>query len=83
MNMTPKSSPLHSNTVNIKKDHVNVIIPKNVFDPLELSTCDEAKEICSDLDLLKQKTIHKLKFKKVLTPSISQSELFEKNSENR
>lgn len=83
MNMTPKSSPLHSNTVNIKKDQVNVIIPKNVFDPLELGTCDEAKEICSGLDQLKQKTIHKFKFKKVLTPSLSEPDLiFENNSEN-
>ncbi|XP_029341142.1 7SK snRNA methylphosphate capping enzyme [Acyrthosiphon pisum] len=57
MNKTPKSSPLHSNTVNIKKDQVNVIIPRNLSDPLELSKCDEAKAIaCSGVDSLKPKT---------------------------
>jgi len=60
MNTTPKSSPLHANIINIKKDQVNVIIPKNLADPLELSTCADAKDI-SDLNLhsLKQKAPQK------------------------
>ncbi|VVC44728.1 Bin3-type S-adenosyl-L-methionine binding domain,RNA methyltransferase bin3, C-terminal,S-adenosyl-L- [Cinara cedri] len=77
MNMTPKSSPLHSNTINIKKDQVNVIIPKNVCDPLELSTCNEANKICSDLDILKQKTINTFKLRKVFSTSLSSLSLSE------
>jgi len=72
MNKTPKSSPLHSNTVNIKKDQVNVIIPRNLSDPLELSKCDEAKAIaCSDIDSLKPKTPQKCKSKIPLSKSLS------------
>ncbi|KAL5238767.1 hypothetical protein ACI65C_006177 [Semiaphis heraclei] len=64
MNKTPKSSPLHSNTVNIKKDQVNVIIPRNLSDPLELSKCNKAKAIaCSGIDSLKPKTPQKCKSK--------------------
>lgn len=70
MNKTPKTSPLHSNSVNIKKDQVNVIIPRNLSDPLELSTCAEAKAKANlDLDLLKQKTVQKIK--KPLPKSLS------------
>lgn len=64
MNKTPKSSPLHANAVNIKKDHVNVIIPRNLSDPLELSGCAKAKIItCLDIhvDSLKHKTPQKSK----------------------
>lgn len=83
MNKTPKSSPLHANTVNIKKDQVNVIIPKNLADPLELSTCVDAKTIaCSDLDLLRKKTIEKSS--KPLLKSLSDSgPLIEITQENK
>lgn len=81
MNKTPKSSPLHSNTINIKKDHVNVIIPKNLSDPLELGTCNEVKAIiCPDLDSLKEKTPQKLKPKKVIAKSLSDSGLLTENT---
>lgn len=80
MNKTSKSSPLHSNTVNIKKDQVNVIIPRNLSDPLELSKCNEAKTIaCSDIDLLNQKTPQKCKSTPQLLKSLSESGL---NTEN-
>lgn len=73
MNKTPKSSPLHSNTVNIKKDQVNVIIPRNLSDPLELSsTSAEAKsKLSADLAILKQKTPQKRKPKKLLPKCLS------------
>lgn len=72
MNKTLKSSPLHSNTVNIKKDQVNVIIPRNLSDPLELSTCVKTKVIgFVDSDVVKQKT--PLKAKKPLTKPLSDS----------
>lgn len=78
MNKTPKSSPLHSNTVNIKKDHVNVIIPKNLSDPLELGTCVQAKaNACTILNLLKHKTPQKCKN---LSKSISDSGLLTANT---
>lgn len=77
MNKTPKSSPLHSNTVNIKKDQVNVIIPRNLSDPLELSGCDEAKSLASSD--LKQKTPQKHKHKKVLLKCLSDSGLLVEN----
>lgn len=78
MNKTPKSSPLHSNTVNIKKDQVNVIIPKNLSDPLELGTCAQAKaKACSILNLLKQKTPNKCKH---LTKSNSDAGLLPKKT---
>lgn len=81
MNKTPKSSPLHSNTVNIKKDQVNVIIPRNLSDPLELSQCDEAKAIAySGIDLLKQKTPQKFKSKLQLLKSLSDSGLTTENT---
>lgn len=86
MNKTPKTSPLHSNTVNIKKDQVNVIIPRNLSDPLELSTCDQAKAIaCSDdIDSLKEKTPLKCKPKKLLSKSLSDSgSLTENTPENK
>lgn len=75
MNKTPKSSPLHANTVNIKKDQVNVIIPRNLADPLELSTCAEAKSIThSDLDSFRKKSL--LKSTKPLLKSLSDSGSF-------
>lgn len=86
MNKTPKSSPLHSNTVNIKKDQVNVIIPRNLSDPLELSTCNQAKvNACSgDLDSVKEKTSLKCKQKKLLLKSLSDSgTLLENTPENK
>jgi len=70
MNKTPKSSPLHSNTVNIKKDQVDVIIPRNLSDPLELSKFNKAKAIaCSDIDSLKPKTPQKCQSKIPLSKS--------------
>lgn len=82
MNKTPKSSPLHANTVNIKKDQVNVIIPRNLADPLELSTCTEAKAMAySDLDSLRQKTIHKSN--KPLLKSCDSGPLSEITQENK
>lgn len=81
MNKTPKSSPLHSNTVNIKKDQVNVIIPRNLSDPLELSQCDEAKAIAYfGIDSLKQKTPQKCKSKIQLLKSLSDSGLTTENT---
>jgi len=81
MNKTPKSSPLHSNTVNIKKDQVNVMIPRNLSDPLELSQCDEAKAIaCSGIDSLKQKTPQKCKPKIQLSKFLSDSGLTTENT---
>lgn len=83
MNKTPKSSPLHANTVNIKKDQVNVIIPKNLADPLELSTCVDAKAIaCSDLDSLRQKTVPKSS-KPLLKSFSDSSPLIEITQENK
>lgn len=81
MNKTPKTSPLHSNTINIKKDQVNVIIPRNVCDPLELSTCNGVKSIvCPDLDSPEEKSPKKLKPKKVITKSFSDSGLLTENT---
>lgn len=81
MNKTPKSSPLHSNTINIKKDHVNVIIPRNLSDPLELSTCDDVKAIiCPELDSLKEKTPQILNPKNAIAKSLSDSGLLMKNT---
>lgn len=72
MNKTPKSSPLHANTINIKKDQVNVIIPRNLADPLELSTCADTKNI-SHLDLHSSKQKASQKHNKLLLKTLSQS----------
>lgn len=81
MNKTPKSSPLHSNTVNIKKDQVNVIIPRNLSDPLELNKCDEAKAIeGSDIDSLNPKTPQKCKPKVLLSKSLSDTDIITENT---
>lgn len=78
MNKTPKSSPLHTNIFNIKKDQVNVIIPRNLSDPLELSTCVKTKVIDSlDSDAVKQKT--PLKSKKLQTKLLSVSNMLGEN----
>lgn len=77
MNKTPKSSPLHANTINIKKDHVSVIIPRNLADPLELSTCTDAKDISyMNANSLKQKTQQK----RILPKTISKSNSFIENT---
>lgn len=81
MNKTPKSSPLHSNTVNIKKDQVNVMIPRDLSDPLELSTCDLAKAIASSDNLISNlKSPLAYKPKKLLSKSLSDSGLLTENT---
>lgn len=82
MNKTPKSSPLHSNKVNIKKDQVDVLIPRNLADPLELSTCVEAKQVnCFDnLLTLKRRTPQKRKTKKQTTKLLSDCSLLIENT---
>jgi len=77
MNKTPKSSPLRANTINIKKDQVNVIIPKNLADPLELSTCTNAKDVSHmNSHSLKQKTPQK----SILLKTLSKSDSFIENT---
>lgn len=80
MNKTPKSSPLHSNTVNIKKDHVNVIIPRDLSDPLELSTCEAKGIVCLNLDLFKSKSPQKCISKILFPKSLSDSGLLTKDN---
>lgn len=74
MNKTPKSSPLHSNTVNIKNEHINVIIPRDLSDPLDLSTCEGKGIVCLNLDLLKRKSPEKCIPKLLLPKSLQLSE---------
>lgn len=81
MNKTPKSSPLRSNTVNIKNDHVNVKIPRNLSDPLELCMCgSKVKGTCSNLDSFKQNTQQKCKSTKLMLKSLSDSGLLIENT---
>ncbi|XP_050531217.1 7SK snRNA methylphosphate capping enzyme-like [Daktulosphaira vitifoliae] len=81
MNKTPKSSPLHSNKVNIKKDQVDVLIPKNLADPLELSTCIEVNKVkCFGIHGLQKRTPQKRKQKKNLTKALSDPGLLTENT---
>lgn len=79
MNKTPKSSPLHSNTVNIKNDHINVIIPRDLSDPLDLSTCEGKEIVCLNLDLITQENPEKCIPKLLLPNSLQLSEFSRKN----